>query len=80
MNPPAVKGIKKAVKLGILDPINRVKIAPNNDVNAVRKLKNNALLLCKPANSKTPKSPNSCGISCKMTAKVVVIPNGIETR
>ena len=60
--------------------MSRTAMVPRIAVNAVRKLKKRALARENPPWRRTPKSPISCGISWRMTARVVAIPRGILTR
>lgn len=75
MNPPAAIGTSICAKLfiGKKNPTNPPKIAAIAD----KKLYPNALNFENPPCIRTPKSPISWGISCKITANVVVIPKEV---
>ena len=72
MNPPTVNGIKN---VNFCDPAKaKTNTAPIIEVNADRKLNNNAFAFENHEYNKTAKSPISCGISCSKTANVVANP------
>lgn len=80
MKLPAAKGIKKVIKLFACVPIVNIAIVPRTAVNAVKKFSKMAFFVENPPCISTPKSPISCGISCRITAIVVAIPTGMLTK
>ena len=80
INNHAEKGIKNAeISSTYLCKIKAIT-TPKNAVNAERKFSFNAFILEYHPWINTPKSPISCGISCKRTANAVAIPTGIESK
>ena len=80
INNHAEKGIKNADISSTYFCNIKANNTHTNAVKAERKFNFNAFSLEYHQWINTPKSPISCGISCKRTAKAVAIPTGIESK